>query len=508
MVELSSPRLEARGLEKRFGPTVAVAGVDFSVSPGEVRSLIGENGAGKSTLLQLLSGVHTPDRGEIVLDEEPYAPASPGESRARGVVMVHQELALVPHLTVAENLFLGMEATRFGVLRRDEMRDRSRRALADLEHDDISPLTPVARLSLAQQQIVEIARALVHEARVLILDEPTSSLSRPDVEKLFRLIRRLQQRDLAIIYVSHFLEEVREIADSFTVLRDGRSVGEGSIEEASSREIVKLMVGREIREMFPRSKRVPGDVVLEVSELAAPGLPRSASFELRRSEVLGIAGLMGAGRTEMVRTIFGLRPVLRGTVRVGMVTGMASPRARLAQGVGLLSEDRRDEGLAASLSVAQNLTLSHLEGLGPFKLVQPRRLDRVSEEWIAKLDIQCRGPRQGVSELSGGNQQKVALARLLYHDLDVLLLDEPTRGIDVSSKVAIYRLIDELAAERGKAVLLISSYLPELLGMADRIAVMSRGRLGAARPVAALDEESLMEACTRGEGTMGQGEVA
>jgi ribose transport system ATP-binding protein len=315
------------------------------------------------------------------------------------------------------------------------------------------------------------------------------------VEKLFRLIAKLKERGLAVIYISHFLEEVQEIADTYTVLRDGRSVGEGNLAGASLAGIVRLMVGRDIEEMFPRSRRTPGDVVLEVEGLQGKAFPRSASFDLRRGEVLGIAGLMGAGRTEMLRALFGLDPVRSGRIRVGAHVGPASPSRRLAQSVGLLSEDRQHEGVATGLSIGENLTLSRLEGLGPFGLVLPARVKAVAATWIGKLSIQCRGAGQRVRDLSGGNQQKVALARLLYHDLDVLLLDEPTRGIDVGSKAQIYRLIDELAS-RGKAILLVSSYLPELLGMADRIAVMSRGELGPGKPVSELDEESIMAACT------------
>ena len=484
---MTSEQIVARGVRKAFGPTVAVDGVDFSVAAGEVRALVGENGAGKSTLVNVLSGVFLPDAGTISLDGEPYQPSSPKDARDRGVVMVHQELALASHLTVAENLFLGIEPVRYGLLRRVEMRERAANALRELEHDDISPDARVDALSIAARQIVEIARALILDAKILILDEPTSSLSRPDVEKLFRLIGRLKERGLAIIYISHFLEEVWEVAETFTVLRDGRSVDEGVIADASLPGIVRSMVGRDIDDLFPRSQRTRGELLLQLDELAGTTLPLSASLKLHRGEVLGIAGLMGAGRTEMVRTVFGLDLVRRGDIKVGVFEGPASPRDRLAQGVGLLSEDRQTEGLATSRTIGENLTLSRLP-----RWIQPRRIDAAARRWIDELNIACRGPRQRVSDLSGGNQQKVALARLLYHELDVLLLDEPTRGVDVGSKAQIYRLIDELAAS-GKAVLLISSYLPELLGMADRVAVMSRGRLGVARPVAELDEESIMQ---------------
>jgi ribose transport system ATP-binding protein len=495
LTERAAPRLRTRGLSKRFGSTLVVDGVDFEVASGEVRALVGENGAGKSTLMRMLSGVLRPDRGEILLDGAPFLPESPREARAKGVVMVHQELALAPHLSVADNLFLGLESTRFGLLLRSEMREKARAALEALERGDIHPDSRLGALPIAARQIVEIARALILEARVLILDEPTSSLTRLDVEKLFRLIGRLKERGLAVIYISHFLEEVVEIADTFTVLRDGRSVGEGRIGEVPVREIVRLMVGRDIQEMFPRSPRKPGEVVLEIDSLRGRVFPRAATLDLRRGEVLGVAGLLGAGRTEMLRAIFGLDPVRSGRIRVGLYTGWAPAFTRLRQGVGLSSEDRQREGVATRRSIGENLTLSRLDGLGPFGLVLPGRVDSVAGSWIETLSIGCRGPRQPVSELSGGNQQKVALARLLYHDLDVLLLDEPTRGIDVGSKAEVYRLVDDLAS-RGKAILLVSSYLPEILGLSDRVAIMSRGELSGARPVAEVDEETIMAACT------------
>ncbi|HSF17171.1 MAG TPA: sugar ABC transporter ATP-binding protein [Vicinamibacteria bacterium] len=497
MAELKRiPRLSTHGLRKRFGATVAVDGVDFAVSEKEVRALVGENGAGKTTLMNLLSGVERPDAGTMQLDGRPYEPSSPGEARSTGVAMIHQELALAPHLTVMENLFLGVEpSASFGFLRFGEMRSRAIEALRTLGHPNIDLDRRVASLPISMRQIVEIARALVLDARVLILDEPTSCLSRPDIERLFRLIGQLKERGLAVVYISHFLEEVVEIADSFTVLRDGRSVAEGGIAQTNLREMVRAMVGREVEHLYPRSARIPGDVVLQVKELAGELLPRSASFELRRGEVLGIAGLMGAGRTELMRALFGLDGVRHGSVCLGVDCGPATPRERWRQGVGISSEDRQGEGLAMRRSIAENMTLSRLQGLGPSGLVMPARVRQAAQRWVNELSIQCRETTQEVAELSGGNQQKVALARLLHHDLDVLLLDEPTRGIDVAAKQTIYSLIDELAS-RGKAILLVSSYLPELLGMADRIGVMRRGVLSEVRPTSDWDELSIMAACT------------
>ena len=499
MAELESSdsqRLCFHSVSKRFGPTVALEDIDLSVSPGQVHALIGENGAGKSTLMNILSGSMKADSGSMTFHGRPYHPANPLDAQRSGVTMVHQELALIPHLSVAENLFLGDEPTCWGLLRRKSMKERTRQALQELEHSDIPPTAKVASLSVGAQQIVEIARGLIADTKVLILDEPTSSLPQDDVRKLFRLIERLKNRGLAILYISHFLEEVQEIADCFTVLRDGRVAGNGEIASTSLDTLIRLMVGRDIEDMFPKSHREPGETLVEVSKLEGDTFPCDASFVLRRGEVLGIAGLMGSGRTEMIRAIFGLDKVRNGEIKVGVFSGAATPQKRLSQGVGLLSEDRKDEGIATGLSLTDNLVLSKLDGLGPFGLISPRKANAIASKWLKKLSVRCRGPFQKASELSGGNQQKLAIARLLYHDVEVLLLDEPTRGIDVASKAEIYHMIDELATVQGKAILLISSYLPELLGVADRIAVMSRGILGPGHAVEDLSENSIMLECT------------
>ena len=483
-------RLEMIGVRKRFGATVALDGVDFSVAAGSVHALVGENGAGKSTLMKVLSGAIRPDDGSMRLNGEVYSPRDPIHGRRGGVAMIYQELSLCPHLSVEENILLGMEPTRAGWIRRGQMRSRAAAALATLGHGDLSPGTRVGELSVAMQQIVEIARAVAVGCRVLVLDEPTSSLSASDAQRLFELIAALKSRGIAIVYISHFLEEVKQLADHVTVLRDGRSVGTRPAAELSTEQIITMMVGREVNELYPRSLRQPGDVVLDLNSLAGRHKPYNATLSLRRGEVLGVAGLMGAGRTELLRAIFGLDAIRSGGIRVAAHVGPASPARRLDQGLGMLSEDRKGEGLALNLTVAENVTLSRLRGI-----VWPARQDRASEQWIDRLGIRCRSPHQPVGGLSGGNQQKVALARLLHHDVDVLLLDEPTRGIDVASKAEIYRLIDELACA-GKAVLMVSSYLPELLGVCDRIAVMHRGDLSVARDAAQLDSHQIMLAAT------------
>ncbi|NLH16414.1 MAG: sugar ABC transporter ATP-binding protein [Phycisphaerae bacterium] len=478
------------GIHKRFGATIALAGVDLSVRGGEVLALVGENGAGKSTLMKVLSGAHPADEGRMWLDDKPYQPRNPLDARRAGVGMIYQELSLALHLSVMENILLGMEPTHGPWMDWAAIRRRAADAMAQLDRPDIPLDIPVMRLSVAEQQMVEIARSVAVGCRVLVLDEPTSSLTRKDIVHLFNLVRRLRSQGHAIVYISHFLEEVREISDRFTVLRDGQSVGGGITADVPTERIIAMMVGRTVDELYPRSPRTPGEVLLEIDGLSGPGKPRSASLTLRRGEVLGIAGLVGAGRTELLRTIFGLSQVRGGKIRVGAFTGPATPHRRWQQGVGIVSEDRKQEGLAVSLTITDNLTLSCLP-----RWLTPSGQDRRSVRWIDRLAIKCRGPRQTVVDLSGGNQQKVAVARLLHHDVDVLLLDEPTRGIDVGSKAQIYQVIDELAC-RGKAVLMVSSYLPELMGVCDRVAVMCRGVLSPTRLVSQIDERQIMAEAT------------
>jgi ribose transport system ATP-binding protein len=494
----NEPILRMEGIRKRFGATVALDGVHLSVRAGEVLALVGENGAGKSTLMKVLAGAHAPDEGRMWLGGQPYRPRSPLEARRAGVAMIYQELSLAPHLSVAENILLGVEPSRGGLLRRGDMQRTAREALAQVGLSHVDPGTPVASLSVAERQMVEIARAVALGSRVLVFDEPTSSLARGDVERLFELVGRLRSRGHAIVYISHFLEEVKALSDRFTVLRDGRSVGGGATHWAQPSEIIALMVGRGVEELYPRSQRQPGEVVLCVQGLEGPSKPqkaslRSAGLELRRGEVLGIAGLVGAGRTELLRAIFGLDEVKSGQVKIGAYAGHAAPAQRWSQGIGLVSEDRKGEGLALGLSIGENLTLTRLK-----PVFSPRGRDEEATGWARKLGMRMRDVRQPVGDLSGGNQQKVALARLLFHGADVLLLDEPTRGIDVGSKAQIYRIIDEMARE-GKAILMVSSYLPELLGTCDRIATMCRGVLGPARLINEVDEHSIMREATGSE---------
>ncbi|MGD9158694.1 MAG: sugar ABC transporter ATP-binding protein [Desulfobacteraceae bacterium] len=498
METTAHPHLQMRGINKKFGATIALDDVSLSVLPGEVHALVGENGAGKSTLMKILSGAYTPDSGEMFLEESPYCPGNPLDGRLQGVSMIYQELSLAPHLTVEENIMLGIEPVKRGLIQWKKVRRVAETVISNFEHPELKPDVLVRDLTVGAQQLVEIGRSLAVGCRVLVFDEPTSSLSRRDIKKLFEIIDNLKSQGLSIIYISHFLEEVMEIADRLTVLRDGSVVDTRNVNDVSTDDIVRMMVGREVAELYPRSEREPGEVVLKVENIAGIKKPVNASFELHRGEVLGICGLVGSGRTEMLRAVFGLDVVKNGEVKIGAVSTKGSPLSSWKNGTGYLSEDRKDEGLALNLSIADNVTLSRLKGFGPYNIVIPSRQNEAAQRWIELLDIRCESANQEVGNLSGGNQQKAAFARLLQHDVDILLLDEPTRGIDVAAKAKLYAVIDEIASGKGfykgkpKAVLVISSYLPELIGICDRIAVMSRGVLGSARPVSKIDEHLLM----------------
>ncbi len=498
--------LDMRGLRKRFGSTIALDGVDLSVDEGEVLALIGENGAGKSTLMKILAGAQPPDEGTITLFGRPYAPRNPQDGRHAGIGMIYQELSLAPHLRVEENIMLGMEPVKGPLVNRRLRRKRAAEALGKLQAGHIPLDRIVYELPPAHQQMVEIARSVAAGCRVLIFDEPTSSLTLEDARKLFDLIRDLRRQGHAIIYISHFLEEVKELSDRFQVLRDGRSAGGGVTGETSVNEMAAMMVGRDLEDMYARGAHQPGDVLLDISSLAGAQPLKRADLSLRRGEVIGIAGLVGAGRTELLRAVMGLDEIRGGTVRIQSWTGPASVTERWAQGVGMVSENRKEEGLAVNLSIAENVTMSRLEGRGRLGWISPHALEQRALRQVETLGIKAASVRAPVQSLSGGNQQKVALARLLHHEADILLLDEPTRGIDVGSKSDIYRLIDRLAAGdvaagiKPRGILMVSSYLPELLGACDRIGVMCRGELGSLRPVREWDEHAIMLEATGVEG--------
>jgi ribose transport system ATP-binding protein len=527
------------GITKRFGATQALRGVSLDVSAGEVLALIGENGAGKSTLMKVLSGAHAPDSGTMELAGRSYAPRGPHAARLAGVSMIYQELNLAPDLSVEDNIMLGQERHARGWIDHRRQRTEVREALSLLGHPHLNPRTPVRELSVGTRQLVEIARALVAKSKVIVFDEPTSSLTRHDVTRLFDVIRKLKQSGLGIIYISHFLEEVREIADRFRVLRDGESVGGGAMAGTTEAEIVSLMVGRSVSDLFPSVPHQPGEPILSLEGVTGRRLPTDVTFSLRRGEILGIAGLVGAGRTELLRCLFALDPVRSGTVKIATYSPFSplgrevggegsvarsdsrsttttapphhpnplhkggrglrrSTRLRIRAGLAMVSEDRKGEGLSQTQSLADNLTLSHLRLYSRLGWLDLSARHRAVTEWLGRLQVKFRSGSQPIQELSGGNQQKVALARVLHQGADVLLLDEPTRGIDVGTKAEIYRLMGDLAAQ-GKAVLFVSSYFTELLAVCDRIAVMSRGQLRDIRPTGDWSEESILTCCVGAE---------
>jgi ribose transport system ATP-binding protein len=488
---MANTRLSLDGISKSFGATRALHGVSLAVAPGEVHALVGENGAGKSTLLKILSGAHVADSGSMELEGTPYAPSGPLDARRRGIAMIYQEVNLAPHLSVRENILLGAESSTLGWIDTRESKRRAQGALEGLGYGHFPLERAAGEFTIAEQQVIEIARALLMNPRVLIMDEPTSSLTKSDSEKLFDVIGRLRAQGVSIIYVSHFLEECRRICDRYTVLKDGETVGAGEMKDADVNSLVALMTGRPVADLYPRFSRTMGSAVLEVRSIER--LPRlaAATLSVHAGEIFGLAGLVGAGRTDLLRSIFGLDRADSGEVVVAGHPGGATPRQRWEQGVGFLSENRKEEGLMTNQPVRDNITLTKLGAFGKLGWVSNSRQAAAARRWTGELAIKCRDTDQNAGELSGGNQQKVALARLLEHPAKILLLDEPTRGIDVGSKAQIYEIIGRLAAA-GKSVVVVSSYLPELLGLCDTIGVMRRGELVAVRPRAEWTEPELL----------------
>lgn len=496
MTMMEDPLLEVSGVKKRFNATVALDGVDLAVPHGEVHAVIGENGSGKSTLMNILSASIQPDAGSVCLRGKPYRPVGPQDARRHGIAHIHQELSLCPHLSVAENIFLGIEPQRSGWLDRHTLNQRAADILQTFPHPALTPERPVSSLPIAARQIVEICRALAQNASLILMDEPTSSLQRADVERLFHSIRRLRDSGISIIYISHFLEEVREIADRCTVLRDGRNIVTRPLQDLPYRELISAMVGRPMNDLFPaRGPLTTSDVVLEVRDLGAPPAVRKASLQLRRGEILGVAGLIGSGRTELLRTLFGLQRARSGSITAfgRLLPLQGTPATRVARGMGYLSEDRKGEGLALSLSVADNITLASFASCSHWGWIDLGQQQKQAQQWAGSMHVRAASMKVAVQKLSGGNQQKTAIARLLHQDCGILLLDEPTRGVDVASKAQIYESIVALARS-GKAILMVSSYLPELFGICDRLAVMSRGYLSPALPVGEWTPETVLQA--------------
>ncbi len=482
-----------RGIAKRYPGVVALDGVDLDVVRGEVHILLGENGAGKSTLMKILAGAVQRDAGTVAIDGQAIALGSPRDAQAAGVSIIYQEFNLVPHLTVAENIFLGREprGTIPGVLSRSRLETAAARWLRELDVD-IDPHATVDSLGVAEQQMVEVAKALSIDAKILVMDEPTSALSDKEIKRLFKVICALRQRGVAIIYISHRMEELFQIGDRVTVMRDGRYIATREIPRTTMTELVSLMVGRDLTEHFPKKAVTPGEELLRVEHLSRAGVLQDISLTLRRGEVVGLAGLMGSGRTELARAIFGADPIDGGRIVVrGREVAIRSPQQAIALGLGLLTEDRKRQGLVLCLDIQANTCLASVDKFSTAGVVDGGREVSVAQKLSTELRVKTPGLHQHVVNLSGGNQQKVVLAKWLCREADILIFDEPTRGIDVGSKVEIYQLINRLAAE-GKAILMISSELPEILGMSDRILVMNRGRLAGEFTAAEATQEKIL----------------
>ncbi|HWJ73116.1 MAG TPA: sugar ABC transporter ATP-binding protein [Kaistia sp.] len=470
------PLLQLEGVSKRFGATLALNGVRFDLRAGEVHALMGENGAGKSTLMKILAGNIQRDAGRILMDRREIDIRSPLEARAHGIAIIHQELNTVPAMSVAENLALGREPrTAFGMLDRRRMIADAREKLARI-NADIDPRRPLGSLGIGMQQMVEIARAVSEDARVLVLDEPTAALSRSEAQELYRIIGQMRQAGVGLIYISHRMEEVWQLADRVTVFRDGGFVGTSPMSETSPADVVRMMVGRPIADLYNHAPRVPGAVVLDVEGLAGNGVG-PVDFTVRAGEVVCMAGLIGSGRTEIGRIIFGADGRSAGSVRInGLESRPADPYAAIADGIGMVPEDRKAQGLFLDHSVEDNIAISSLDRFVTAGVVRAGDARIAVREEMERLHLRLSALRLPVKALSGGNQQKAALARWLLRDSKVLILDEPTRGVDIGAKREIYELIDELA-RAGKAILVISSDLPEAIGISDRLLVMRSGRI-------------------------------
>jgi ribose transport system ATP-binding protein len=489
---MTEPLLRLAGISKGFPGVQALNDVRLDLFAGEVHALMGENGAGKSTLIKILCGVQPPDSGEIVLDGKPVSIGSPVEAYHLGISPVHQELHLEPYLSVAENIYLGRQPTnRFGLIDRRRMHAEAAGILEELGVS-LDPAAIVGRLSIAERQVVAIARVVSTRARIMIFDEPTSSLTRRESELLLTMIRRLRDQGVGVIYVSHRMEEIFDLCDRVTVFRDGKYVATRQVSETSLNELVHMIVGRNIDSLAPRAATGPGPVVLDVRALSKRGLLKDISFSLRRGEILGLAGLVGAGRTELARTIFGDIHPDSGEIFIdGVAVQNRSPRQAIAAGIGLVPEDRKEQGLVLDLTVMSNIGMPLLDTLTRFGVVSNRRERQLAQRYVKDLAIRTPSVDQKVMYLSGGNQQRVVISKWLATKPKILIVDEPTRGVDIGAKSELHTLLRELAAG-GMAILMISSDMPEILAISDRILVMHQGRIAGELSAAVATQEAIM----------------
>ncbi len=496
----SLPLLEMRAISKAFPGVQALNAVDLVVYPGEILALLGENGAGKSTLMRILDGVYTPDSGQIIWQGHPVSIRSPHDAQALGISMIHQELALIPYLDVGKNIYLGREPSLLpGIV---NWRQLYRQAAEQLERLSlpVDPRAAVRDLPIAQQQMVEVAKALSLDARLIVMDEPTSSLTDTEVETLFGQMQRLKQQGVSIIFISHRLNEIFQVADRVTVLRDGALVGSKPVSDLTQDDLIRMMVGREVEDIYQRqdsaAPNIKGTPVLETQRLTRPGAIYDVSLRLHRGEILGIAGLVGAGRTELAETLFGVHPAASGQILLdGQALRITHPAQAIRHGIGLVTEDRKGQGLFLRMNVGTNITMKLLARLHRLMLIRWRAVRQIGAEYTQKLNIRTPSLEQRVRNLSGGNQQKVVIAKWLTLQPRVLMLDEPTRGIDVGAKAEIHRLMRQLAAQ-GVGILMISSELPEVLGVSDRVLVMREGRVAAEFDPRRTTQDEIMSAAT------------
>ena len=487
--------LEAKGISKFFPGVKALQNVNVTFRRGEVHVLIGENGAGKSTLMKILDGIYKADEGEIILRGEKVTIANPKQATMYGISMIHQELSPVLDMTIAENIFLGKEQKKgAGIVDFAKMNSLSEELLKEVGMRNVSPSTKMKALSTSQMQMVEIAKALSYDSDIIIMDEPTSSITESEVENLFGIIRKLKSEGRCIVYISHKMSELFEIGDMITVFRDGLHVGDYPVSQVDEPKLIKLMVDRDLTEIYPVKKNVPGETILKVENLQQEGVFENISFEARRGEILGFAGLMGAGRTEVMNAIFGVTRLTGGTITVkGKVIPKQSPKIMKRAGMGYVTEDRKGNGLVLGMDVGDNIILASLDQLSNgIGCINHRQARADSVKYKDILNIKTPSLEQKAGNLSGGNQQKIVLAKWLMQNPEVIVFDEPTRGIDVGAKTEIYKLIAKLA-EEGKAIIFISSEMPEILGMCDRIIIMSGGRISGEISAAEASQEKILE---------------
>ena len=491
-------QIEMRGIDKSFGGNAVLKEAGFLLDHGEIHALMGENGAGKSTLMKILTGVYTKDAGQVIVDGQEVCYKNPQEAEKAGIVFIHQELNVLFDLTVEENMFLGKEIHgRFGVCDKKAMRAEVRKIL-DRLGVSIDPQQRMSELSVGQQQMIEIAKALMVDAKVIIMDEPTAALTQSETEVLFQVVRSLKEKGVSIVYISHRMEEIFELCDRITVLRDGSYIDTKRIQDTDMNDVVKMMIGREIGERSPIREASIGEVVFKVEGLTCPGVFKDVSFEVHAGEVLGVSGLMGAGRTEIMQAIFGNMPHVTGKLFLnGEEIHNHNPGQAMKNGIGFITEDRKTEGLMLEESIRKNISLANLGRISRRGVLRKKEERELVQKGIEELHIKCFGPEHECGRLSGGNQQKVVFAKWIYTDPKVLILDEPTRGVDIGAKKEIYNIINDLAA-KGVAIIMVSSELPEVLGMADRIMVVREGLVRGILSKEEADQENIMILATGG----------